>query len=91
MWLLDFKKTRESVDDLAATVRQLRIELNELAFTVNELRDDMKRLQEVNDETQKTNVLLYPENFDKDKSTGTTVFVKNGEEKPYDTIDWRSR
>jgi hypothetical protein len=91
MWLLDFKKTRESVDDLAATVRQLRLELNELAFTVNDLREDMKRLQDLNAETQKTNVLLYPENFDKNKSDGKTIFVKNGEEKPYDTIDWRSR
>lgn len=88
MGLLDFRKTPiVQMED----INQLRVELDELRNTVSELREDMKHLQEVNAETQKTNVFLYPENFDKDKSDGKTVFVKNGEEKPYETIDWRSR
>jgi len=90
MWLLDFKKTREPIVQIE-DINQLRIEIDTLWRTIADLRDDMKRLQDLNAETQKTNVLLYPENFDKNKSDGKTVFVKNGEEKPYDTIDWRSR
>lgn len=72
-------------------IKQLRAELSELRDTVNELRADMKHLQEVNNETQKRNELLFPQNFDKNKEDGKTVFVKNGEEKPYETVDWRSR
>jgi hypothetical protein len=89
MWLLDFRKppTLVQIED----INSLKAELDELRAIIADLRDDMKHLQDLNAETQKTNVLLYPENFDKDKGTGTTVFVKNGEEKPYDTIDWRSR
>lgn len=90
MGLLDFRKPPAPVVQME-DINQLRVELDELRAIVTELHDDMKRLQDLNAETQKTNVLLYPENFDKDKNTGTTVFVKNGEEKPYDTIDWRSR
>lgn len=75
------------VDDL----KQLRTEIGELNQTVSELRDDMQKLKEVNDESQKRNELLFPQNFDKDPEEGKTVFVKNGEEKPYETIDWRSR
>jgi hypothetical protein len=81
MGLLDFRK--------APVVRME--DINRLQAELDELRDEVNRLQGVNAEIQKTNVLLYPENFDKDKNTGTTVFVKNGEEKPYETIDWRSR
>ena len=88
-WLAERKvhKPIIKVDD----VKQLRAELDELHNTVIELRDDLKRFQEVNNETQKNNVLLFPENFDKDKEEGKTVFVKNGEEKSYETVDWRSR
>jgi hypothetical protein len=86
-----FKRKRRINVDKTNDLEQIRAELNNLTNTVSDLRDDMKHLQEVNTETQKTNVLLYPENFDKDKSDGKTVFVKNGEEKPYETIDWRSR
>jgi hypothetical protein len=72
-------------------IKQLRAELAELRNILSELRADMKHLQEVNDETQKHSELLFPQNFDKDKDEGKTVFVKNGEEKPYETVDWRSR
>lgn len=72
-------------------IKQLWTELGELKSAVNELRAEMKQIQEVNDETQKHNELLFPQNFDKDKEDGKTVFIKNGEEKPYETIDWRSR
>jgi prefoldin subunit 5 len=84
------RKTREPVVQME-DIKQLRAEITELRTAFNELREDMKRLQEVNAETEKTNVLLYPQNFDKDKNDGKTVFVKDGEEKPYETIDWRSR
>lgn len=88
MRLLDFRKAPiVQVED----VDQLRAELDKLRKIIIELREDMDCLQGLNAETEKTNVLLYPENFDKDKNTGTTVFIKNGEEKPYETIDWRSR
>lgn len=72
-------------------IKQLRAELAELRNALSELRADMKQVQEVNDETQKRSELLFPQNFDKDKEEGKTVFVKNGEEKPYETVDWRSR
>ena len=72
-------------------IKRLRDELDELRNTVRELHDDMKLLQEVNSETQKHNELLFPQNFDKDNVEGKTVFVKDGEEKPYETVDWRSR
>ena len=84
------RKTRKPVDQ-TEDIKHLRTELGELKSAVIELHDDMNRLQEVTNETQKNNVLLFPENFDKDKDEGKTVFVKNGEEKPYETIDWRSR
>ena len=90
MGLVYIRKPREPVVKME-DISQLRAELTELRSLIDELREDMKRLQEVNAETEKTNVLLYPQNFDKDKSDGKTVFVKDGEEKPYDTIDWRSR
>jgi hypothetical protein len=83
------RKIRKPVDQ--TEVKQLRAEFGELRTIVKELHDDMKHLQEVNNETQKRNELLFPQNFDKDKSDGKTVFVKNGEEKPYETVDWRSR
>jgi len=72
-------------------IKQLRAEIIDLRNALIELRADMKQIQEVNDETQKHNELLFPQNFDKDKEEGKTVFVKNGEEKPYETVDWRSR
>ena len=90
MGLVYLRKTREPVVQME-DINQLRVEIAELRTAFNELREDMKRLQEVNAETEKTNVLLYPQNFDKDKNDGKTVFVKDGEEKPYETIDWRSR
>ena len=97
MGLVYIRKPREPVVKME-DISQLRAEIAELFRVTNllnshidELREDMKRLQEVNAETEKTNVLLYPQNFDKDKSDGKTVFVKDGEEKPYETIDWRSR
>ena len=69
----------------------LKAEVKNLRNIVKDMQTDMKLLQEVNTETQKNNVLLFPQNFDKDKVEGKTVFVKNGEEKPYETVDWRSR
>lgn len=90
MGFVYLRKTRKPVVQME-DINQLRAELAELRTAFNELCDDMKRLQEVNAETEKTNVLLYPQNFDKDKNDGKTVFVKDGEEKPYETIDWRSR
>jgi hypothetical protein len=72
-------------------IKQLRAEIGELRSVVKDIHDDMKQLQEVNNETQKRNELLFPQNFDKDKVEGKTVFVKDGEEKPYETVDWRSR
>jgi prefoldin subunit 5 len=90
MGLVYLRKTRKAAVKME-DISQLRSELAELRNTIDELRADMKRLQEVNAETEKTNVLLYPQNFDKNKNDGKTVFVKDGEEKPYETIDWRSR
>lgn len=87
--MISKRKTRPIVrtDD----IKQLRNEIDQLRGTVNDLVIDIKQLHEVNSETQKRTEVLFPENFDKDKELGKTVFVKNGEEKVLETIDWRSR
>ena len=83
-------RKRKSIKQ-SGDIKQVRAEIDDLKSAVNELHEDMKHLQEVNNETQKRNELLFPQNFDKDKVEGKTVFVKDGEEKPYETVDWRSR
>lgn len=71
--------------------KELQKEVNDLHKEIEQLKEDMSHLYKVTNETQKTNELLFPQNFDKNKEEGATVFVKDGEEKKYETIDWRSR
>lgn len=71
--------------------KELQKEVNNLKKEIGQLKEDMSYLYKVTNETQKTNELLFPQNFDKTKEEGATVFVKDGEEKKYETIDWRSR
>lgn len=71
--------------------RPLQKDIDSLNTRMKKLEEDMDYLYRLNNETQKTNELLFPQNFDKDKVEGATVFIKDGEEKKYETIDWRSR
>lgn len=72
-------------------IKQLQKQVSSLRTEIEELKEDIKMFHQVTNETQKTNELLFPQNFDKSKVEGETVFVKDGEEKKYETIDWRSR
>jgi uncharacterized coiled-coil DUF342 family protein len=75
----------------SSDMKQLKDEIDGLRNTLKEVVTEINQLREVNNETQKTNTMLFPEHFELDKTEGKTVFVKDGEEKPYATIDWRSR
>lgn len=79
-------KRRKPVD-----IEQLRNEIKDLHSEIDDLRKELHLLSQVTSDTQKTNELLFPESFDKNKSDGATIFVKDGEEKIHETIDWRSR
>lgn len=74
-----------------SVISELQNEVKRLHKEIDGLKEDIRLLQQVNSETQRTNELLFPQNFDKTKTEGATVFVKDGEEKKYETIDWRSR
>jgi hypothetical protein len=72
-------------------IKELRSDIDRLWDISKELATELQQLKEVTDETQKNNTLLFPERFDTDQTDGKTIFVKEGEEKAYDTVDWRSR
>ncbi len=72
-------------------ITDVRKDIVALFKIVKELEENIKNLHEITQETQKATKVLFPDNFDSSKSEGKTVFIKNGEEKKYETIDWRNR
>lgn len=66
-------------------------EISKLHDEIGDIRLEVNLIKEVNEENKKNNSLLYPEHFEHDETTNKTVFVKDGEEKPYETISWRDR
>lgn len=69
-----------------------REEIDRINEEIARIHEDIKHLSELNEETQRNYILAAPNEFTQEKDeNGKTVFVKNGKEKVYDTIDWRNR
>lgn len=87
-WRLQSKKPKSIKRN---EIKQIKTDIIELKQEILELKTDVHNLLQVNDETEQRTALLFPEKFDIDPSENKTVFIKNGKEKTYETIDWRSR
>lgn len=88
--LISYIKIRRSTVGVSK-IASIEKDIEDLKSKFNELSLEIQTTKELLGDTQKANTYLYPENFDTSKEDGKTVFVKNGEEKSYETIDWRSR
>lgn len=67
-------------------------DLEKLAERVKTLEDGFQTLQDFNQQSIEAAAIMNPTEFTTEMDDkGNTVFLKNGKEKVYETIDWRNR
>lgn len=66
--------------------------VGEIEARLTVLEQEVKRLEGLNQQALETAAIMYPTEYTTEiDDNGNTVFLKNGKEKVYETIDWRNR